>query len=136
MAKSDLEELGWRDRTDLDDVMRDLERLASAAWRKAATLWDKYRPEDEDKPIFIDADDKDPAPANDRTARAGANHRVEASSRRDSASGDAGTGDAEPGPDQRLVIPMTLVKRYLVAETNSISGMIRTFWRSKTKANG
>lgn len=62
MAKSGLEELGWRDRTDLAPMLRDLEVLAGASWRAAANLWDKYRPDDPDKPIFIDGDDKDPMP--------------------------------------------------------------------------
>ena len=59
MAKSELEELGWRNRDDLDDVMRDLERLSGQDWRRAALLWDKYRPRDLDKPVFIDGDDVD-----------------------------------------------------------------------------
>jgi putative DNA primase/helicase len=36
-----------------------MERLASLDWQRAAKLWDKYRPDDIDKPIFIDGDDVD-----------------------------------------------------------------------------
>src|SRR5438045_8939237 len=39
--------------------MRDLERLAHRDWQRAASLWDKYRPGDIDKPVFIDGDDVD-----------------------------------------------------------------------------
>lgn len=59
MAKSELEELGWRNREDLDDVMRDLEILAAKNWQLAADLWDKYRPGEIDKPVFIDGNDID-----------------------------------------------------------------------------
>jgi Large polyvalent protein-associated domain 7 len=59
MAKSELEERGWKDRDDLADVMRDLEQLAHRDWQRAANLWDKYRPGDIDKPVFIDGDDVD-----------------------------------------------------------------------------
>ena len=65
MAKANLSELGWRDRGDLGSVMEDLERLAAKNWEKAAALWDKYRPDDQDKPRFIDGDDKDPRPTMD-----------------------------------------------------------------------
>lgn len=60
MAAAELAELGWRGRDDLDDIMADLEILAGEDWAKAAELWDKYLPNDQDKPIFIDGDDKDP----------------------------------------------------------------------------
>jgi len=59
MEKAQLEELGWRNRDDLDDVMRDMEKLAAQDWQRAAALWDKYRPGEIDKPIFIDGDDVD-----------------------------------------------------------------------------
>lgn len=59
MQKAQLEERGWRDRNDIDDVMRDLQRLSGQDWHRAAELWDKYRPHDIDKPVFIDGDDVD-----------------------------------------------------------------------------
>lgn len=59
MEKAQLEELGWRDREDITDLMRDLEKLASKDWQVAADLWQKYRPDDIDKPVFIDGDDID-----------------------------------------------------------------------------
>lgn len=59
MEKSKLEELGWRERDDINDIMRDLELLAGQDWQRAAKLWGKYRPNDIDKPIFIDGDDID-----------------------------------------------------------------------------
>lgn len=70
MAKSELAERGWRDRNDIDDVMQDLQRLAQKDWQTAAKLWSKYRPEDKDKPVFIDGDDIDePKRALDKAGR-------------------------------------------------------------------
>ncbi len=115
MSKSGLEERGWRDRQDLDDVMRDLERLASADWRKAATLWDKYRQGDEDKPIFIDGDDKDP-PTLDATAKRGGGKQVETSHQETSNAQSARAVAKLESADDVAVIPNTLVKRYLVAD--------------------
>jgi len=59
LAKSELAELGWRNRTDLDDVIRDMERLAAQDWQRAADLWSKYRPNDLHKPSFLEASDVD-----------------------------------------------------------------------------
>lgn len=62
MGQAHLKEMGWRERTDIQDVMRDLEKLSAQDWHRAAGLWDKHRPGDIDKPIFIDGDDvKEPA---------------------------------------------------------------------------
>ncbi|MDI7776566.1 LPD7 domain-containing protein [Asticcacaulis sp. EMRT-3] len=60
MKASQLAEKGWRDRGDLDAMMASLEKLSHIAPSAAIELWDKYRPGDQDKPIFIDNDDKDP----------------------------------------------------------------------------
>lgn len=62
LAKSELAELGWRNRTDLDDVMRDMERLAALDWQRAADLWSKYRPNDIHKPSFLDVSEADKKP--------------------------------------------------------------------------
>ena len=110
MAKSDLQELGWRDRDDLDLVMLDLERLAGADWRKAASLWDKYRPNDDDKPLFIDGDDKDFVP---RSASSPNLHKEPATA---SKYDEAIPGDDGAGKDTKVTIPRALVRRYLVAE--------------------
>lgn len=59
MAKSQFNELGWRDRDDIDDVMRDVETLARYNLPLADKLWTKYNPDDKDKPVFIDGDDID-----------------------------------------------------------------------------
>ena len=56
MARSELEERGWR-RDGIDDVMQDLMTLASRNWQRAADLWDKFRPNDTDKPSFIEGAD-------------------------------------------------------------------------------
>lgn len=109
MAKSQLEELGWRDRSDLDDVMRDLERLASKDWNRAAELWDKYRPGDIDKPAFIDGDDVDEK-RQPSARREAAND--ERSSREESPSRERG----ESKDDSEFVTPDALRKRYLQAE--------------------
>lgn len=59
MAKSQFNELGWKDRDDIDDVMRDVETLARYNLPLADKLWTKYNPDDLDKPVFIDGDDID-----------------------------------------------------------------------------
>jgi hypothetical protein len=113
MAKSELAELGWRDRHDLADVMRDLELLSGASWKMAASLWDKYRPGDPDKPIFIDGDDKDPPTPADDSPNLGTRPAalVKKIDTRDS---------MDPkGVEVGLVpptLPQSLAKRYLVAE--------------------
>lgn len=122
MAQSRLEELGWRGRDDLDDVMRDLELLARSDWRQAATLWDKYRPDDPDKPIFIDGDDKD-APTNEDAVNPPyeAPHAVapvpEGAVKDDA---DAATSpplrDADSDDKPAFVTPDSLRKRYLIAD--------------------
>jgi hypothetical protein len=57
MEKSELEELGWKGRDDLNDVMRDLRKLASVDFQRASDMWSKYRPDDKDKPPFLDDDE-------------------------------------------------------------------------------
>lgn len=57
LARSDLEELGWKGREDLDGVLRDLEKLAAVDTARASDLWSKYRPDDKDKPRFLDSDE-------------------------------------------------------------------------------
>ncbi|MFH0134839.1 LPD7 domain-containing protein [Variovorax sp. VaC1] len=110
MAKSELEELGWRDRTDLSDVMRDLETLAGRDWQTAAKLWDKYRPGDIDKPIFIDGDDVDVVKPSAKTPQQVTDER-------------ANTVDRERSPKDQddekkeFVTPESLRKRYLQADT-------------------
>lgn len=110
MAKSDLQELGWRDRDDLDLVMLDLERLAGADWRKAASLWDKYRPNDDDKPLFIDGDDKDPVP---RSASAPHSQKEPAAVGK---SEEATPGDNVADKARNVALPRSIIRRYLVAE--------------------
>jgi hypothetical protein len=100
MAQADLTERGWRDRGDLKHIMSDLERLADADWQQAAGLWDKYRPGDPDKPVFIDGDDIDPAPASRATGK-------------QSASPERAT--ARDGQEP-AAIPEGLHKRYLHAD--------------------
>lgn len=97
MEKSQLEERGWRDRGDIDDVMRDLERLAGRDWQSAAKLWDKYRPGDLDKPIFIDGDDVDVK----RTANTPS---------------ERGSTNESNEKNKEFVTPDVLRKRYLQAE--------------------
>ncbi|RUR71883.1 hypothetical protein EJP67_33035 [Variovorax guangxiensis] len=110
MAKSELEELGWRDRTDLSDVMRDLEVLAGRDWQTAAKLWDKYRPGDIDKPIFIDGDDVDVVKPSTKAPQQVTEER-------------ANTVDRERSPKDQdddkkeFVTPEALRKRYLQADT-------------------
>jgi putative DNA primase/helicase len=57
LARSQLEERGWKGREDLDGVMRDLEKLAAVDAARASDLWSKYRPDDKDKPRFLDSDE-------------------------------------------------------------------------------
>ncbi len=111
MAKSQLEELGWRDRSDLDDVMRDLERLAAKDWNRAAELWDKYRPGDIDKPAFIDGDDMDEKRQPAATRREAAND--ERAGREESRERSDGKAEKD---DTDFVTPEALRKRYLQAE--------------------
>lgn len=117
MAKSELEELGWRDRDDLDDVMRDLELLAGKNWQKAAELWDKYRPEDQDKPIFIDGDDKDPDPKQVKKSEADKDAEPEAV-KQDATGNDRGSKESAGNDkeDKEFVTPETLRKRYIETE--------------------
>lgn len=99
MGKSQLEERGWRDRNDIEDVMRDLEKLAAKDWQVAADLWQKYRPNDIDKPVFIDGDD-----INEKTS-------AKDGIRDDGRVVDGGKEEA-PG----VVTPELLRKRFLQAE--------------------
>lgn len=99
MEKAKLEELGWRDRDDISDVMRDLEKLAAKDWQVAADLWQKYRPNDIDKPVFIDGDDID-------------EKRPSKASTRDDTRGVDGGKEEAAG----VVTPDALRKRFLQAE--------------------
>jgi len=101
MEKAKLEELGWRDRDDISDVMRDLEKLAAKDWQVAADLWQKYRPNDIDKPVFIDGDDIDEKSPGKASAR-------------DDARGVDGGKDKEEAAG--VVTPESLRKRFLQAE--------------------
>ncbi|CAH0356066.1 LPD7 domain-containing protein [Aquabacterium sp. CECT 9606] len=105
MEKSQLEELGWRNRDDLDDVMRDLERLAGKDWQRAAQLWDKYRPGDIDKPVFIDGDDI-------AEKKAGRGQQNEPDKTNDTAR----SADRPKDDDAEFVTPEALRKRFLQAE--------------------
>ena len=57
LENSELEERGWKGRDDLNEVMRDLRKLAEVDFQKASELWSKYRPDDKDKPPFLDSDE-------------------------------------------------------------------------------
>jgi putative DNA primase/helicase len=57
LARAELEERGWKGRDDLDTVLRDLEKLATVDVARASELWAKYRPDDKDKPRFLDSDE-------------------------------------------------------------------------------
>lgn len=122
MAQSQLEELGWRDRDDLDDVMRALERLAGTDWRQAATLWDKYRPDDPDKPIFIDGDDKDPPTERTAATPSFMQKTVAAETPVGVRENAAKADPARPAHAVRsdgeaaFVAPASLRKRYLIAD--------------------
>ena len=117
MAKSELEELGWRDRDDLNDVMRDLEKLAGRNWREAAKLWDKYRPEDQDKPIFIDGDDKDPESEQAKHSTTGKDVEPDAD-KLDTASNDRNNKESvdKEKEGKQFVTPMAIRKRFIEAE--------------------
>lgn len=99
-GKAKLEELGWRDRNDISDVMRDLEKLAAKDWQVAADLWQKYRPNDIDKPVFIDGDD-----INEKAL-------TKAGVRDDGRVVDGGKEEEAAG----VVTPESLRKRFLQAE--------------------
>ena len=103
MAAAGLQELGWRDRDDISDVMGDLERLAASNWKLAAELWDKYVPDEIDKPVFIDGDDVDPPDADKKEP----GNRLS----RDTTQDKGGDED-----DKRVVTPDALLKRYLQAQ--------------------
>lgn len=113
MAKADLKELGWRDRQDLDDIMGDLERLSAVSWKQAAGLWDKYRPDDPDKPIFIDGDDKDPQPQPAPASQVGGRNAAQTQAPEVHGSGTPRNGD---DLQAEVAIPTSLAKRYLIAE--------------------
>jgi hypothetical protein len=104
MAKSELEERGWKDRDDLADVMRDLEKLASQDWQRAADLWEKYRPGDVDKPKFIDGD-----VAEQRKSPVKAGNAVDRDQR------EADRGQPEPREPEFLT-PESIRKRFIQAE--------------------
>ena len=103
MAKSELEERGWKNRDDLSNVMRDLEKLASQDWQRAADLWEKYRPGDSDKPKFIEAQE----------AQRGPQEKAENAL-------DRGQKEAERGqPEQKeseFLTPESIRKRFIQAD--------------------
>lgn len=102
MAKAHLGDQGWRDRTDIDDVMADLKNLSQRDQQTATKLWDKYRPGDNDKPLFIDGDDLSPS-------KAGRSDPTKESGRQQiSKEGD--------GEDKEFVTPELLRKKFLQAE--------------------
>ena len=105
LASAELEELGWRNRTDINDVMRDMEILAGQDWQRAAELWDKYRPNDIDKPVFIDGDDVE-----ERRTKS-------ASIPRDADSEPASTQNRDSDKENKAFVPPeALLKRYLHAD--------------------
>lgn len=57
LDKSELAELGWKGREDLNPVLEDLRKLAAVNFQRAADLWSKYRPDDRDRPSFLDSDE-------------------------------------------------------------------------------
>ncbi|BEV13151.1 hypothetical protein ATDW_36470 (plasmid) [Asticcacaulis sp. DW145] len=103
MAKAQLGERGWRDRSDIAKVMADLEALARTDAPKAIALWDKHRPGDPDKPLFIDNDDK--PPVRQPEARRGTSPTPEAEKKPD---------DRPPPVEDPLL--ESLRRRYLVAD--------------------
>ncbi|PLX76760.1 MAG: hypothetical protein C0607_03605 [Azoarcus sp.] len=109
MQKAQLEERGWRDRNDLDDVMRDLRRLSGQDWNRAAELWDKYRPHDIDKPVFIDGDDVDERKARGASSRDEAEKTAPARER----ASDKDRGERD---EKHFATPEMLRKRFLQAE--------------------
>ena len=113
MAKAELGERGWRDRHDIDDLMTDLERLASRDWQAAANLWDKYRPGEVDKPIFIDGDDVD-APKGQR----GPAGQTQARGDEPGATADdtKGAKARKDDDEERFATPEALRRRFLEAE--------------------
>lgn len=108
MAKSDLEELGWHDRDDIDDVMRDLRLLAYQDWQRAADLWNKYRPDDIDKPDFIDGNDVDEKREQNNEITRGVDREVQS---------EPDHERADDPPRAEFVTPEALRKRYLQAGT-------------------
>jgi len=114
MAKAQMEEWGWRDRDDLDTIMRDMETLASSNWTKAAELWDKYNPDDLDKPIFIDGDDVDvpAASLSDENSPGGKTARKSRGSDGVHPNGER----EEEAPTKEFLTPDGLRKRYIEAD--------------------
>lgn len=102
MAKAHLGDQGWRDRTDIEDVMADLKSLSQRDQQTATKLWDKYRPGDNDKPLFIDGDDITPSKA------ARSEPAKESGKQQISKDGD--------GEDKEFVTPELLRKKFLQAE--------------------
>lgn len=105
MAKSELEERGWKGRDDLSDVMRDLEKLAGQDWQRAADLWEKYRPGDIDKPAFIDGED----------ARSTLRSAVRTDNAVDRDQKEADRGQPEP-KEAEFLTPESIRKRFIQAE--------------------
>lgn len=101
MAKAKLGELGWRDRDDITDLMQDLQRLAQSDWPRAANLWEKHRPGEVDKPVFIDGDDI-PERSPGRVPRS-----------RGESQRDSGGPEAEESRDTKDAVPDTVRRRYL-----------------------
>lgn len=101
MANAQLEERGWRDREDITDLMRDLEVLASKDWNRAAELWDKYRPNDVDKPVFIDGDDVD---------------RPDGKGKRSQSEETAKDARSDEEDDNKFVTPESIRKKFIEAQ--------------------
>ena len=105
MAKSELEERGWKGRDDIADVMGDLQKLAGQDWQRAAHLWDKYRPGDTDKPKFLEGEEAQlpgPSPAK-------ADNGVDRGQK------EADRGQPEP-KETEFLTPESIRKRFIQAE--------------------
>jgi hypothetical protein len=94
LEKSELEELGWKGREDLNDVLRDLRKLAAVDFQRASDLWSKYRRDDRDKPEFLDNDEL-----------AGEKRR-----------GGPAPNAKEPDKESQFVAPESVRKRFIQAD--------------------
>ena len=108
MSKSELEERGWKGRDDLDDIMQDLQRLAAKDYRRAAELWEKYRPDDNDKPSFLQGDKEAQSEKTPRKA-------AEADNAVDRGQKEADQGKTEP-KESEFLTPESIRKRFIQAE--------------------
>lgn len=100
MTEAGIRERGWRDRDDIGALMDDLGRLARNDWEGAARLWEKHRPGEVDKPVFLDGDDVAERESNRPQVRAEAQR---------------GTGGRSEGeaPASNNVVPESVSKRFL-----------------------